>query len=654
MRNGLAVGRVFFTLSAFCLLLPGQEIAQAESSWQSLPAETIVAMRIPNGRVSVDSIVRDTKFGAVLFSEQRRAAVAKVLEKGNAEGWAKFQSRLKEHDLTTEELLGLLAGETGYAVVMDYEAGEVPEFTGLGWLEPGEELARKFYAALEKMIEDQDDEQPITRVDHTLADQPVMQLQLPSTEIEHEREFELGDEYDDLSEEEQEAAWDKAYAEWEESAVEVITHRTVLVCQQGGRLLVAHHFQSYNEDDLSAAAEQLSAVFGRWLAAHADGSGEFVDRVTEEPGAARVMTLEGESMFELLADVAPLLEILKTEEVLEEYGELATRLIGLEGVGPAAVRLTAQGTVWRTQMAFAAPAPRRGLMRLLDQEALAIDPPAWVPASAVSYYQVGFDLGEAYEIIKEEVLREFPDQAAPGFAMAEAQVQAFAKASLPEVLSSLGNRHTVLSFGFESGTSSEALAQAGMERMAVVWQIDDEPLWQRLLTALTPFAGMAQGVESAEEQGFSGWRMKSGALEGGLFVGKGYLVLGYGTGVTESMLSALNNPPSGSDALRGSPVFAKAGDLLDIEPALAAEVTDGDRYMRMAINAMEKQFKQLAKLMEQADEEDDEDEDLFLPLLQAIMPNSDEIRGMMGVIVSRYEVNDDGIFSETAQEMPAP
>jgi len=529
MRSGKWMGAIVFCVMA---IVARSSAAQSTSSWECLPEETLVALRIPNGQAYVETLAKNTKFGVVLFSEQRRAAVTQVLESSDSSDWQQFQEQLQAYELTTTELLQLFAGETGYAVVRDadrdVDVGEQSRLFGFGWLEPGEELTQKIYDALGKMIEDQDDEQVTTRIDIELADRHVMQLQVPSIEVEHEAEFDTGDDYDDLSEEEQEEAWERAYAEWEASVVEVVTHRSVLVSKWGDRLLVAHHFQSYDEEELGAATEQLTALFGRWLAAHAEDQGDFIRRITEDPGAARVMALEGESWFEMLGDLTPLIEMLKASEPLQPHGEQIVRLVGLEGVGVFATRVAWQDEgITQTQMSIALPAPRQGLMRLFDQEALAIDPPAWVPASAVSYYQLSFDLGKAYEVIKEELLREFPEQVEGKLALAEAQVQAFAGASLSEVLSSLGNRHTILSFGAESTAGEgESAAQRATEKAAFVWQIEDAALWQRLLTALTPLVSMAPGVESAEEQGFSGWRMNARGIEGGLFVGKGYLVLG--------------------------------------------------------------------------------------------------------------------------------
>ncbi len=44
----------------------------------------------------------------------------------------------------------------------------------------------------------------------------------------------------------------------------------------------------------------------------------------------------------------------------------------------------------------------------------------------------------------------------------------------------------------------------------------------------------------------------------------------------------------------------------------------------------------------------------MLSLARAVMPSQDEIEGMMGVIVSRWEVNEHGMFGNSVQEMPAP
>jgi len=658
-RAGLVLGFVSAALPPWCGLQSVTLAQSMSSTWECLPNETVVAVRIPDGVAFAEAIVRGTKFGAVLFSEQRQAAVMKLLESSDSGEWSEFQEQLKEYGLSLDDIVQLLARESGYAVLMCGEEEQEPVFAGLGWLEPGEDLATRVVEAVAKGIEEQDDaEHPITRVDLKLADYPVMQLRVPSIGVEYDEDFQLGDDYSDLSEQEQEAAWEEAHEAWQESAVESITYRTVLVSRLGGRLLFAHSYQGHDQEAAAAvAADELSAVFGQLLVAHAGGTGGFVTRVGDDPGVARVLALDGLAVLEVLGDVKPLVGVLRATAPSSVKAEQVVRIMGLDDLGPFAVRSALDGSQWHTRIAVAAPAPRQGLLGLLDQEALAMDPPSWVPASTVRYQQWSFDLGKAYAIIKEEVMREFPGQAAAAFAMAEAQVQEFAQASLPEVLSSLGNRHIGLSFGIDPADPGEG-DQLGTERTAIVWRVSDEQVWSQLMKAVAPFVASAEGFEFAEEQGFSGWRLKQAAHEGGLFLGKGYLVLAYGSGVLETMLSSLNNPPTGPDALRGTKIYAEAGSMLDLQPGLGVEITDGNRYAAMLHRWLGRLLRQREKMLESHGDIQraggGDNGQLGIALAQAIMPSKQEIEGMMGVIVGRWEVNEDGVFGSTAQEMPAP
>ena len=86
-------------------------------------------------------------------------------------------------------------------------------------------------------------------------------------------------------------------------------------------------------------------------------------------------------------------------------------------------------------------------------------------------------------------------------------------------------------------------------------------------------------MQFTEEQGFRGWRVNHDAIEGGLLLGKGYLVLAYGEGVVESTLSSLNNPRQGKNALRSGDVYDKVQTMLHLEPGLSFQVVDGNRYI---------------------------------------------------------------------------
>ena len=94
--------------------------------------------------------------------------------------------------------------------------------------------------------------------------------------------------------------------------------------------------------------------------------------------------------------------------------------------------------------------------------------------------------------------------------------------------------------------------------------------------------------------------------------------------------------------------------MIDLQPGMGVEVTDGDRYVSMLLDWMIDQLQQLESTMERFDADDQNDEQLFFALARAVLPNREEITGMMGVIAGRWEVNDDGFFAASVQEMPVP
>jgi hypothetical protein len=612
-----------------------------------LPEETVVALRIPNGSEFAKALVTNTKLGAEMLSDKKQAAITEILELMGEEEWSEFQTKLEEFGLTTDDLKQFLAGETGYAVVVDAEDKESVFVAGLAWCEPGEELAGKTLKIIAKAIESgEDDEHPVTRIDLEIAGQKVMQLKVPEVDTEYTEELEFGDDHHNLSEAEQEEAWERAWKKYQESAVEVVSYQTVLITQLGGRLLLAHTFETEEE-----TSERLSATFGRLITLHRSGNGAFVSRLQSDSTVARTMSLEGVPVFELLVDVSGLIELASSSADSKEASEKALRMIGTKGLGPLACRSTLQGTEWHTVYSLAVASPRQGFMRLLNQEALPSEPPSWVPASAVRYAQMSFDLSKLYAVIKEEVRREFPEQFDMMLQQANTSMQGFAQASLEEVAGSLGNRHTMVSYGFESGaTDAEEL---GTERTAFVWQVSNEALWTRLLKALQPFAAMTDGLELTDELGYRGWRLKSDEHEGGLMLGNGNLVFAMGAESLETTLASLNNPPKGRDSLRGSEIFAAAAELVDLGSAHGVEITDGSRYMAMLWSMMGEALDLEEEML--FDEDSEESNELkALKKLRQLMPSKEEVKEMMGISASALHIDDDGIRATSVMVLPAP
>ena len=253
-----------------------------------------------------------------------------------------------------------------------------------------------------------------------------------------------------------------------------------------------------------------------------------------------------------------------------------------------------------------------------------------------------------------------PDETSIGFATAETQVRNFAQAELVDLLSSLGNRHTYVTYGMESHTLTRETDGETMdtqtEQAAVVWQVSDVEPWSRLLKIAVPFLGSS--VEAVEEQGYSGIRFKMQSIEGGLMLGNGSMVVALGRGVVESTLSALNNPPTGGDTFGDGDVFARAGELVDLQPAIFVGITDNERYLPMTLKQLEdqiSQFERLTQARSRARFDDEAEGSMFgFELIRAIMPTVEEGAGLFGVNVTRVEINDNGIFGESVQDTPVP
>ena len=199
--------------------------------------------------------------------------------KQSGEEWEEFQQGLEEFGLSTDDLVQVLAGESGIALLIHNESEEKPLPAGLAWFEPGEELADRSFEILSQVIALQEDAKyPIRRVDMEISDQAVMQLQVPSLSVKYEERFDLGD-TEGLSDEEQREAWKKAYDKVQESRVEIARYRSFMICPYGGRLLIAFGTRPLAESDIDEQSEMIASLMGKWLGCHESGEGGFVLRM---------------------------------------------------------------------------------------------------------------------------------------------------------------------------------------------------------------------------------------------------------------------------------------------------------------------------------------------------------------------------------------
>jgi hypothetical protein len=640
----------------------GQNSPQSRSIWNCLPEETAFAARIPNGKAFIDTFIDGTKLGNLILGEKRQTKLLQELNKFSPKKWSQWKQQLADIGLTTDEFLKLFSGETGYAIAVEPGDDDTPLALGLAWIKPRDALAERAYKMIVQAIEhNEDHEHPVSRIDYQLSDQEVMQLMLPQRSLKYPEDFDLPDNYDDLPVEDQRPLWIAAHKKWIQDAQMVVQYGTALVSSIGEEVVVVHSFRASESPKEHPDTERLTELLTRMLEDHATGNDLFLTKHSANPGVAQVMNHEGVCAIELLGDISPFLQFNGTESDHSETEEKIVRLLGTESLGSYAMRSTLNGNQFQTHLFLALSHPRQGLLQLCEQAPLSSAPPSWVPANAISCTQISFDLGKAYAILKEELLQVFPERFEKYFAMVEAQVQGHAKTGLEDLLGSLGTRHTIVNFEIEANTP--AVDSETSERIAIVWQLQDESLWTTLMKSISPMVMLMPGGDYTDEQGYSGFRFKSDAVEGGLFLGNGNLVFAYGQQVLETTLSALNHPSEGADSFRGGAIYQQATAMLEPHSSLFYDVVDGARQARISHQEILRMFQQEETLDFEVDEAeavlDDESmiepqEHHWLELGKALFPTSKEIEGILGVIANRFEVDEDGLHGVMIQELPPP
>lgn len=644
--------------------------AELRPSWECLPADTAVMVRVPRPAGFLETLRTRTKFGAVALGSDRLKRLGALAveawggtdtDRGSLED---LEQKLAEVGLETTDVEAAFTGDMGYAIVVRPRGDALPPMTmALAWLEPGEKVAERMVTAFHRVIEEQtDDETPPQRVDLEMAGhqvtwvaEPIMRADLGDIEIDGELNAErLAKLREELAERAKQAPQVRA------GTVHVFLARIggrllagqtlppapdVRIGMQGVKVDVAADRADAAGDPDRLGGDDAREIFARYLAAHAAADDSPLADVLRAPGT-RAALPAGEPLAEIVVDPRPLLAVNAGTDAAA-LQRLAA--VGIADLGPVAVRMAFDGGCLRQGTFVTLPAPRAGLARILEQDCDTAEVPSFVTSEATDFTQISLDLAAAYRTVKEFATAEWGEQAANMFMTAEMQAQGWLGVELEGMLANLGSRHWIITYPPQVAAAIEearrARAQAGAvttaDRLALVWKLaDDAPV----IALLPKIAALAQS-QVVEEQGFQGVRLPGGSVA--VFVGQGHLVVGMGGDALEKTLAGIRNPPAAAASLREGDVPRRAAELVGLEPARLFSVGDATRTggmlgeLRDAVMAMV------------PDEIEEEQRDLVVKL-QALMPSAEEMQGMFGVGATVMEVNDAGVALESAWEMPAP
>lgn len=607
--------------------------AHADKEWGALPEETAFAIHVPAGKAFVEKIRKQTRFGQVVLSEQRIEKFIELLSEQDPEGMNEMQKQLAQFDLKGEDFLNMMNGSMGIAGIAEQAANpqDPPVIYTLIWTNPGAELATKMTKAMNKSLEkakDEEDGPNIKRFDEKLGGFDVVHLMADRPEEIVDFSFENG--------------------EFKQIEKKFTSRTHSLYIQDGGRIMMAVlPAMAIDGDDADPNAEQKLEKLKGYLARFASGtSSGFARRMATTGGMAEAMPA-GESLMEAYFDVPRIMKMAMAS--MDDQEKKIFEAFGIHTLGPMAMRMTMRDDQMWAGGFVSTPGPRTGLLTLFDQKALPATIPAWVPANAVGYGHLSFDLGGAFTLVKKIVSENMDPQAAGMIQMAEGGVMQVAGAPLANVLSSLGTKHAAVTF---APSQAQAAAAEGNEpqmsdRAAIVWELTDQAIWDRVLAWATQ---MIQGqpdapAKIAEEQGFKGIRVEEGPTKVGMFIGQKHMVMAVGEGVSEQVLTSIRTPPAGEDAMRNAPHVQEANRILQPKPGLGYGVTDMDRYVQSLHNIFIAGFRE--GFIESGGPDD------MLDKMIKAMPTAEEMKGTFGVSANQMLVNEHGLTYHMFMVMPA-
>jgi hypothetical protein len=653
-------------------LVPATRADDLRPSWECLPADTAVMVRLPQAAKFVEAMRSRTKFGAIALRPDRLEGMWRLLVDQAGEAGARvgdtvlsstpggWEKSLEKYGLTLADFGAAFAGDVGGGLVVRRREGDLPPLAMmLAWVEPGEEVAGRMMAAVKQRLEEVGDGEPdapaARRIDVELAGHevisvvtPVMALDLDEIEADTSAGEVDGDEADA----------DRELARLEDrlrAAKPVQTgQQHVFYATVGGRMLYGTTFPGAAaagggpaDFDAVSGGDEAQRIFGGFLAAHARDDEPALARVLREPALAAA-AVQGVPLVEAVF-------VPRAMAAQEPEAEATARLaqVGLDDVGGIVWRQAFADGCWQSTIAVTLPTPRHGMLAMLDQRCDACDVPPFVTREAVDFTQISLDLGAAFRTVREVLGGDASaEQLTNMLNVADVQATTWLGADVATMLTGLGSRHWILSFppriaaamaearAAPEGDANSPFDMPAADALAMVWEVADEAPILKLLGQLAPLAG----GELKEEQGFRGLRLPG---EIAVSVGRRHLVLAVGAGTLEQVLTSIRNPPAGDVSWRESDVLRRARGLLDLPPARMFAVGDAT-----ATGGMLGSLREFVAALEPSDVEEDSRE--LLAAGQKLLPTADEMKGMFGVSASVLRMTDDGVVLESAWELPAP
>ncbi len=568
------------------------------SPFESLPEETILAVRFDNSSEMLDQYVDSTKIGKLLLSDEKIADykdfIQKMIDASDEKG-SNFIQKLGEVGLELEDIYAMLSSHFGVAVVMQNVEGRKPMPTILAWAEMDEGLAESaFTAVLEAAAENED----LERIDEEIAGAQGARIRTKST--------------------------------GSSALVARLQDRFFYAIGQ-----VSEPISTIEEAAVYEVAE-LDAL-GSFISSQQGEGGGFLSSFYGDPGVSSVRPAYP-SRLEMLGDVKQALSLfpIKNRQMLDALGiDEFTKFAAWSGL----VDMEERSTLF-----IGAPAPRAGIASLIDFESFDFAPPAWVPSSVNSYSAFSFDMSSLYDALVSIAKKTAPaEQVDQQIEASNQQLQMMLQTDIPTLMSSFGKRIHVLEYPIEMTKVSDAEDAAEMPRapQAVVMDFARPEILQAGVSMISSLAGPSNpNMQVIEEQGFNGVRILNPAMEVTAAHGLGKLVLAVGSDTTSTRIfSALSNPPEGQAALVNDESLRSFLSEAQPQPSIGFSYARGEKMLKNLVPI----FEYAAQSVRQSG--DEKAAELLSEALK-LLPSEEELGDVMGAVFTNFYATDAGLVFE--------
>ncbi len=615
-----------------------QAVADALApGWTALPTDTIACVRVPDARGFLASLREGTALGQRVVTEERLNGFFQLFKEQNAEEWADFTADLDEVGLTPSELGELMQEPWGAGwVLAPTDARPAPRNVILFWAELDEDRIDTLYTALDNS---DDMNERATRTDLALGGADVRQYLIPETQ----------------NDEEGVSATFENATDATQFLITRLPGRVVVAMappESAGSVATARNAGGDLNWDTVLDVENVHGVFARYLDATANGGDDqgFAPRLSADPGVTAATHLgrnQDEPMLgEVFIDVPRLLTM--GDSAIERQGDpeaarqftAAIQAMGLKDLGAFAGSVFSANRGLQVRGFLGAPAPRAGLVGMLDGTTLPTDPPAWV-SKDVNYGHLAFDLGKLWDVSLDIARQTGGPEVAQQMQMANLMAGGMLQTDIPGALRSLGTAHRFVSVT-QTAPQGAAFDAPEIQPFALVWDLANAAIVQRLMALAKQQIGSQPSVTVVDEQGFTGLRTAEEGVEGGVMLGSSNLVMGFGGGLTDRVMTSLNNPPAPADTLANSAVFQSGQDVLPYREGFFFQFSDGGRDVVAGVN-------QLMNGLLTTGGVDPE----MTQKIQALMPSDEDLIAAVGASVTQMRLEDGGIVIEAAISTPA-